>query len=271
MKTERRHQLETNTLAEKLSRLLQRVQPYSTAIVGAVVAVVLIALTYNYLSSQAEAKAAEGWNRLLNVTMSGVDVAGQLESLADEYDGTPAGYWARLRLADIQLGQGIEQLFRDRAAANDSLHMAAENYQHVADQVTESLLLQRAWLGLGEAYESLDRLDEARGYYQRMIERFPEATLAKLAQQRIDALEHPSIKEFYDWFAQQSAGSNIQDEPSRSDLESLPDEPPEDAAENDRGDASAAESESAGRSQPESESPGNSAETGTRGDEPEGE
>jgi len=229
MKTERRHQLETNALADRLGHLIERLEPYSTPIVGVVVAIVLIVVTYLYLSSQTKTKAAEGWNRYLAATLSlsGTDPLGQLEEVAAQYDGTPAGDWARLRMADIQLSNAIDELFRDRASANEQLRQAADNYRQVSEQADDDLLIKRALLGLGQTHESLDELDDARHSYQELVDRFADSTLANLAQQRLGMLDRRSTKEFYDWFVQQTPAPAPDNSPAGLNLESLPDEPPE--------------------------------------------
>ena len=50
MKTERRHELQTNTLADALGQAVDTVKPYSQMAVGAVLAVAVIVLVVKYLS-----------------------------------------------------------------------------------------------------------------------------------------------------------------------------------------------------------------------------
>jgi len=228
MKTERRHHLETNSLAETLNEWLERSRPYWNTILGVGVAVVLVAVAYSYIARRAASKATEGWNRFMVVTQSSADLEAQLENLAVEYDGTPTGFWSRLRLADLLLTQGIEELFRDRASGNELLRQAVEHYEIVAASGDGDLLIERAYWGLGQAHESLDELDQARESYQRLVQRYGDSALADQAKKRLAALDQPQVKEFYDWFAQQTTAAP-QTSPfgDASDLESLPDEPPE--------------------------------------------
>ena len=65
-------------------------------------------------------------------------------------------------------------------------------------------LVERALYGQAKAYEALGEksdLDEALKLYKRLKEDFPGGVLAGDAEARITALQQPTAKELYDWFA----------------------------------------------------------------------
>ena len=99
--------------------------------------------------------------------------------------------------------EGCNELFTDRARAKDSLQAAVRGYQ-AAMPAKDTLIQQRAMFGLAKAYEAQPNLDEARKEYKRLIDRFPKGVFAGVAQKRLDDLDRPATKEFYDWFAEQT-------------------------------------------------------------------
>src|SRR5690606_23613662 len=199
MKTERRHELQTNALADALGQAVDRVKPFSQMILGAVLAAVIIFGVVKYLSVRSQEDTVDAWNLYLQGVASQQDGVKQLESVVNQYPDTAAAPWAHVQLADRALAQGIEQLFQNRADANENLRKAEQHYQSVKQMASDPLLLERATLGLARVYESQVQLDKARQQYQEMLSRWPEGAYAKIAQQRLDDLEQTSTKEFYDW------------------------------------------------------------------------
>ena len=204
MKTERRHELETNTLAAALGRGIERVKPYSEAGVGILFAAALIFGVTLYLSSRARTQEEEGWDQYFEAM--GENGTDTLVDVAEQFRGTPAGAWARLRVADVQFFRGSELLFRNRAEGNDQLRRAVDNYQAVLDQAESDMLQQRARFGLGQAHESLNELEKASAAYHALADFYPDSALRLLADRRLEDLEKQSTKQFYDWFASQDPG-----------------------------------------------------------------
>ena len=61
MKTQRRHELQTNQLADRIGVYLQKVRPYQKQILYGVAAVAVLGGAVLYLSSQQQAKAGVSW------------------------------------------------------------------------------------------------------------------------------------------------------------------------------------------------------------------
>lgn len=210
MKTERRHELQKNQLADVLGSTVERVRPFTNILIGAVVAIAVVAVAAWYLNRQSEAAQAQGWDQLYQA-----GTPEELESLAIQFADTPAGTWARIRLADRQLAQGIEALFNDRAEANSELRNAKDNYNLVlSNRGASELALQRASQGLARSSESLNELPQAREMYQSIVNRWPESAYAQEARRRLTDLDLRSTQSFYDWFSQQNPTPPADDEPS---------------------------------------------------------
>ncbi len=203
MKTKRRHELQTNVLAESLSHWIDAVKPYSRAGLALVVAVVVVIFAWRYLSAQSSRKTSEGWNAFF-AAIAQRSANEELSDIATRHAGTQVGQWARVTLADLRLTDGTNQLFADKAAARTKLHDAVTEYQAILLDAREPMLLERATFGLARAHEALGTpkdLEAARGEYRSIGEKWPQSPYAKDAARRADALDEAPTKEFYDWLA----------------------------------------------------------------------
>src|SRR5262245_34730435 len=104
MKTQRRHELQTNVLADSLASWMEAAKPYSRAALAAMIALVVGLGAWAYLSAQNDRQLADGWNEYFDA-LSPMNSRGAHELLtdvADRYSGTIVAQWARLTLADIE-------------------------------------------------------------------------------------------------------------------------------------------------------------------------
>jgi hypothetical protein len=203
MKTERRHELQTNVLADWIGLQVERFRPYSRLALGVLVAIIVAIGLYGYLNTQASYRNEEGWQRYF-VAMDDLQQKGDIDPLtqiaqSSEFANTPVGYWSILSLADHHLREGIGQLFNDRPAATTSLRAAVDEYLRVAGQTKFPMLAERAKLGVGNAFESLNELDKARSAYESLAAS-GSGPFALEAQQRLRDLGREPTKRFYDWF-----------------------------------------------------------------------
>lgn len=207
MKTERRHELQTNQLAKWTIRWLDRIKPYTTAILAGVLGAAVLYALYAYLTHNSSARQATAWQRYMGARVTdrtgAVDPAGlsDLQEVADEFPGSRAGDWARLALADAQRDQGADELFKDKAAASQSLNSAVENYELVQSSAPhESSIGLWATMGLGQAHEFRSDLTKAKKAYQQVIDSWPNTPGARRAEARLAQLSRKSTQRFYDWF-----------------------------------------------------------------------
>ena len=63
MKTERRHELQTNTLAQHLAEWIEKIKPYSTAITVVIGAVIIVAIVAAYLAQSKSAADQAAWDK----------------------------------------------------------------------------------------------------------------------------------------------------------------------------------------------------------------
>jgi hypothetical protein len=203
MKTQRRHELQTNALADRLAHGIEAAKPYNKAIFGVFVAVFLVLVTWFYLTNQSASRVGEGWTEYYNA-LSKPDPRESLADIATRYAGTDVADWARLVIADIQLDDGTNRLLVDRKNARDELRESAEKYRTVIAASRHPTVLQHATYGLARAHEALgtpESLGDARKEYRSIGERWPDCAYAAAASTRAKALDELSTKNFYDWLA----------------------------------------------------------------------
>jgi hypothetical protein len=226
MKTARRHELRTNELADWLGKEMVRLRPHGRAIAATVLLIVLSIVLVVFYSNRGRQLEEQAWSQYF-AALDELAARGNIDRLRDvseQYPRTPAGLWAHLTLADAQLAEGTENMFRDRQAALTQLQSAIQNYDYVRQHAKDPLLLERATFGLARAYESQADLERAKKTYQELQSRWPQGPFAQAAQERLEDLARRPTHKFYDWFKRQNPQPPApQDE---DDLKLLPDRPP---------------------------------------------
>jgi hypothetical protein len=200
MKTERRHELQTNVLADSLARWIESAKPYSRAALAIVIAVAAAVFAWGYYSSQATRRQADGWDQFYDA-MNARDPREGLSDVVETYAGTPVAQWARVVLADIELDEGTNRQFVDKAGGREQLKKTIEDYLAVLSEGGPPMLLQRATFGLARAREALgEKLAVARKEYESIATNWPDSPFAAAATARAKDLERLDTKNFYDWF-----------------------------------------------------------------------
>ncbi len=233
MKTARRQELRTNELADWLGKEMVRLRPYGRAIAATALLILLTIVLFVFYSNRGRQLEEQAWVEYF-AALDELTARGNTDRLRDvseQYARTPAGLWAHLTLADAQLAEGVENMFRDRETALNQLQSAIKDYQHVREHATDPLLIERATFGLAHAYESQADLDRARKTYEEIESRWPQGLFAAAARRRLEDLERSPTRKFYDWFKRQNPTPPAPE--ADDDLDLLPDEPP---AQKDRAD-----------------------------------
>jgi hypothetical protein len=213
MKTERRHELQTNVLADSLSRWIEAAKPYSRAAVAALVALVAGIFAWSYYTSQARHREADGWSEYYDA-FNTRDPREGLSDVVERYPGTNVARWARVVLADIQLDDGTNRLFVDKAAGREELRKTIDAYQAVLLESDEPALGARATFGIARAREALSQdLAKARDEYRSLVKRWPDSPYAAPAKARADDLDRAETKQFYDWFAKYEKPRTMSNQP----------------------------------------------------------
>lgn len=198
MKSQRRHELQTNYLADHLGTAVETSKPYAMWVSLAIAAVVVVAIGYGIYASQTAKAASQAWGEYyFNIGTSDPEV---LQQIAEDHPGTAASNWALQAWADNQLLVGLDQIYNDRKQAEETIQGAIEAYQGILKSTYEPELKTRAAIGLAQAYESLGKLDDASRYYQQVIGTSQDG-FAGMAAQRLAWIKSGEGKSFYDWFA----------------------------------------------------------------------
>ncbi len=205
MKAEQRKELETNTLADKMGQMVQRVKtsPRRTFVTYTLIAVAVVVAAYLgwkwYIGDPSERSLQ--WIRFYD------GAGGQINDLANKDKDTAAGKAARFQIAWFYYWEsGIKDMATNKAGAMIQLQKAADFYGELAKETKEDpnpLFHLQALLGRAVATESMAvenraHLDKAAEYYEEVLkhekvnqdkDKYAEA---KFAQQRLDILKDKS-------------------------------------------------------------------------------
>jgi predicted negative regulator of RcsB-dependent stress response len=152
MKSERRHELQHNELAEWIVKTGQAVKPYQNLLVAALVIVVVALVAYSWWSRNTAEQTAQAWNDLDNGLASGnLDL---LSKVAEDYSDTHAGRVATVLSADLRLAGGCNQRFVNKAVAEQELTKAIELYESDLKPNASDFMRQRSTFGLARAQEA---------------------------------------------------------------------------------------------------------------------
>lgn len=201
MRSEERHELETNDLAESTAALVERLRPHLTAVAAAAVVLLGAAAAWTLVSARREATRAESWDACAPaINERSTD---RLAEVIRRYAGSPAAHWAQLTLADSASAEGSRLLFTDKSRARERLDAAARAYEGLLAERPGGLAEERATFGLAKVRESLGSLEEARRGYEAVVAEYPASAVREMAEQRIAALARPAARQWYAWFDEQ--------------------------------------------------------------------
>lgn len=239
MKSEQRHQLQQNELADALGSGINTIAPYLRAIAIAVVGIIVIVFAYNFVSMRNQAHDATASLDFLLATSN--EDPESFKRVSQDFADTTPGQWAQMAQADHNLGAGIEAMFIDRDEAAGFLEAATENYKTVIAGAKDPLLKTRANWGLAKAYEAQGDLDKAITTYEIVASNASSEALAKEANERIRLLGTDDLRDFYEWFRENQPSNMAAQPPTLPGLEDIPDSPLQDLPEVDAPDVKGVE------------------------------
>ena len=229
MKSERRHELQHNELADWLAKSAQAMKPYQNIVFTAVMLVLIGVIAYTVWSRVSAAQTAQAWDAL-NVALNSAN-PDKLTQVVDDYPHTTVAHMAALVLADYALADGCNQLFTNKIKGQHELSKAVDLYQTVREESRESSLLERAAFGLARARESqgdAEHIKQAEQLYEEVASKTPGGAFTAAAAQRLADLKRPATKRLYDQLAHFEPRPPLSPEPGGRpdfDLNSLPSEP----------------------------------------------
>jgi hypothetical protein len=227
MKTERRHELQTNQLADWIGHRFEHVKTHGKTIVAAAILGAAVIIAAAVILKDREAAQSAAWTEF-HIGLAANDTA-ILADVAKQHPGTAVALWAKQAEADMDLTRGIDALFINREDAMLALSDARKRYGEViagAGSIPE--LMQKALFGMAKAQEASTNLDEAKNYYKQVADKFPDTPIAKEAAKRLTALNDSETVKWYSWFGRQkpraSTRSSLPNIPGMpDDLTTLPD------------------------------------------------
>jgi len=234
MKSEERHRLQQNVLAEWLTEVVNTVRPYANAILATVLLVVVVLILWRWWQQQSALASEHAWDELYSA--ANAQDSATLDRVAEQNPGTDAASWAAVLSADIHLAAGTDDLFSNKASASQELRKAIEKYLLVRKESRITALRERATFGLARAYEAMGgtrqsegELEKARETYEEVVKNWPDGTYQQAATIRLEDLKSQSTKAFYDKFAQYDPQPSFSTQPGEQnkplfDSKSLPED-----------------------------------------------
>lgn len=200
MKTERRHELQKNDLADLVGHEIDHYKRYLKTGLGIVVALVAVGFTITFLSQQQSAKNSAAWTQLFDV-LATPSTEG-LEEFVEAHPDTQAAAWADLAAGDIKLREGSNGMFTERKEAEVSLDQAKKYYeQSLAKAGKVAMIRHRAQLGLAQTLEAQNNPEEALPIYEELAKLGDTSPFGKAAADRIATLKRLNDEQWYAWFA----------------------------------------------------------------------
>ena len=233
MKSERRHELQHNALADWLVKAGETTKPYQNIMLASIVLVVVALAAYSWMSRESSAQTTQAWDDLNTALDSGNPM--ELAQVREDHPDTSVAHMATVILADYRLASGCSGLFKSKAPAQQELSKAVELYRSVLRKSREPSLLQRATFGLARAKESkgtAEDLKEAMQSYEEVATKWPDGAYAAAAAERLEDLKRPVMKQFYDDLRKFdpkpafSGGSGKPAKPLPFEMDSLPSDGP---------------------------------------------
>ncbi len=206
MKSEKRHKLQQNVLADWLGRSYAAVKPYANAILAVVLLAVVLASLWTWWHRQSTSEASAGWDQLYKALEEG-HIA-EIGKIAEQNPNSEIGLWATVVSGDLHLDSGCQELFTNKATASQDLQKALDEYTKVRSETRNPLLRERAIFGLARTYEALSgtrrsqgEFDKAIQNYQELVDHWKDGPYYSLVKDRLDDLNTVAAKTFYDQFA----------------------------------------------------------------------
>jgi hypothetical protein len=198
MQSERRHELQENTLARELGTWSDKLRPY-TSVILAVIAVLLgVYVIASLWNSYQETRDRAAWDDYQLAVLQGDVEQKALRRLADSEDhaGTDMQQWALMGWADRQVLRASQLYLTSRDEAVDRVNDVIGIYEQFAGDGSNPEIRNRAQLGLARAFEIKGDVKQARAHYELV-----EGALAEVADQRLRELEGAQVEDTMKWLA----------------------------------------------------------------------
>jgi hypothetical protein len=214
MKAEHRKELQTNALADRMGRVIQRMKtrPSKNSVLTVVLVVILVLAVVLFFFTRQSRRTNESrlWTQF-----AGGHLERLLELSQPPYSLTNQGKGARFEVAWFQLWElGIKAIPAQASVALQRVKKAQQEYRELAEECKDDPVLgPEALYNIAVAEEAHAIKDQekhlkaALAAYREVVERYPNSAHAKSAKQRADELSTPEsyrrIREFYEELSRQ--------------------------------------------------------------------
>ena len=159
MKSERRHELQHNDLAEWILKAYERIVPYQNTILGVGLLVVVLVIGMSFWHSHSVAQAGEAWNSLgipvFQPVFADPTTIERMQNAAQTNPGTPAAEWAEVFAGDTALMIGTNRILTDKKVGIEYLTQAARYLYQGVENIDHPGAQEQAMFGKARAMESL--------------------------------------------------------------------------------------------------------------------
>lgn len=200
MKSEHRHELQTNELGKITEKLTGFMEVHGNRLMIGVCVASLVASAIIYWVRTRHNNEAAAWRELASAAAS--NKPEEFFDVWNAHPGSLTGAWARVHEGETRLGMGVQSLFRNVETGTEEVKKAKAAFQSVVDdRQSPPEVRERGLLGLARAHESLSETDDAVKVYETLVKKFKDTLYKNDAEQRIAILKKKSAQEFYVWFA----------------------------------------------------------------------
>ncbi|WP_425618941.1 tetratricopeptide repeat protein [Anatilimnocola sp. NA78] len=203
MKSDKRHELQKNELADWLGDRVESYSDYFWPVVGGVVVAFAAAVGIAWYLGTQDAKTATAWNAYFQA-YGERDREAELKKVAETEPNTVAAMWALQGVGDLSLAKASNLMFTDRPEASKHIKDAESSYQEVLDKARDPHLLARAQYGMARLQETNCQPAEALKYYELVAKSQKDNALGKAAERDVKRMNDPQVIAFLEWFAKEN-------------------------------------------------------------------
>jgi len=197
--------LDENDLTAWIENKIGHLKPYTSHIALAVALAFAGFMAITYFINARQTAYADQWREL---SLANTDLllnqnTSRLLNVAEDYPNQRAAMWSLQIVGDSDLQTGLSKVSYDREQGFIDLKRAKTNLQKVVDasnSIKSESLQKRALFSMAYTCESLGEFEEARKYYQQLIDEFPDSAFAPPAQRGLNRTNNPELIALYDTF-----------------------------------------------------------------------
>ncbi len=204
MKSQRRHELQQNTLDAELHKIAAWLKKYGTHLATGILAVAVIILLIVWWTRSAHTASARAQNDFLQaMRLDDDEQIEALRTLADQSDNDRIAAMAAVRLGDAYARRMVGN--RTAAERQEFAGQARQWYRRaLEDHADLPEAAAQAHLGLAALAEADRDIDKARAEYQAVVnmdaaQGYPARALAQIRLQGLDGLASPVTLASEDW------------------------------------------------------------------------